>query len=163
MNLRYAMNLKIEMIEDNFDDWETLLKLLHSAFSYQNSRIDPPSSLYLLNIQTLAEKAKQEKLYIALNHGELVGCIFAKAQLGSLYIGKFATWPSLQGKGIGKYLLNAVTIDGKRNGFSALELQVRIELTENQAAFAKLGFVQTGTTTHAGFKHATSVTMQKRI
>jgi hypothetical protein len=48
-------------------------------------------------------------------------------------------------------------------GRTALELQTRVELTGNQAAFARLGFRETGRTAHEGFDRPTSVTMRKEI
>jgi phosphinothricin acetyltransferase len=41
-----------------------------------------------------------------------------------------------------------------------LELKTRVELVENQAAFARMGFVEIGQTSHAGFPNPTSVTMR---
>ena len=43
-------------------------------------------------------------------------------------------------------------------GLPVLELQTRVELTENHAAFRALGFAQTGATAHPGFDRPTSLT-----
>ena len=53
------------------------------------------------------------------------------------------------------------TTDILKAGKPMLELQTRIELTANQAAFRKLGFHETARTAHAGYDRPTSVTMRK--
>ncbi|TIV92899.1 MAG: GNAT family N-acetyltransferase, partial [Mesorhizobium sp.] len=49
----------------------------------------------------------------------------------------------------------------RARGKDAIELQSRIELTANHAAFARLGFRETGRTAHAGYDRSTSITMRK--
>ncbi len=39
------MTVEIKRATAGFSDWEVLLKLLQDAFTYQNGRIDPPSSV----------------------------------------------------------------------------------------------------------------------
>jgi hypothetical protein len=53
--------------------------------------------------------------------------------------------------------------DAKILGLAALELESRIELTENHQAFAALGFTKTGETAHPGYNRATSITMRKPV
>ena len=46
-------------------------------------------------------------------------------------------------------------------GHDRLELQVRIELVENQQAFAKMGFVKVSENCHPGYGCVSEITMQK--
>jgi hypothetical protein len=46
-------------------------------------------------------------------------------------------------------------------GKGAIELQTRVELAGNHAAFARLGFRQTERTAHKGYDRPTSITMRK--
>ena len=48
-------------------------------------------------------------------------------------------------------------------GLGWLELQVRVELVENQNAFAKMGFVKTTENCGPGYDHVTEITMQKNL
>lgn len=139
------------------------MNLLHSAFAYQNDRIDPPSSLHTLDAESIALKAKDEHLFLAVEDGELVGCVFAKPRPGSLYVGKLAVWPHRQGQGIGRLLMQAAEDFARQTGHAALELDTRIELTENQRTFAALGFVKTAEHAHAGYHRTTFITMQKPL
>jgi hypothetical protein len=48
-------------------------------------------------------------------------------------------------------------------GFPTLELQSRVELVENHAAFTAMGFTQTEATAHAGYGRPTSLTFRKPV
>ncbi len=147
----------------SFARWHDLLQLLHAAFAYQHARIDPPSSLLKLDAQSLAAKAREEALFVATDHDELVGCVFARPKAGSLYIGKFAVLPGRQGRKIGARLLDAVERFALHAGFASIELDTRIELTENHATFGRLGFVKVAEGAHAGYDRITFITMRKRL
>ena len=78
----------------------------------------------------------------------------------ALHIGKLAVRPGLHGSGIGKALVAAAQAEARALDLKALELQTRIELTENHAAFARMGFVKVGETAHPGYERPTSITMR---
>ncbi|SLN34598.1 hypothetical protein ROH8110_01726 [Roseovarius halotolerans] len=48
-------------------------------------------------------------------------------------------------------------------GLSGLELETRIELTENHETFRRLGFVKSGEGAHKGFERSTYIIMRKNI
>lgn len=78
----------------------------------------------------------------------------------ALYVGKLAVRPGMQGQGIGRALVAAAREEARARGLPALELQTRIELAENHAAFARMGFVKVAETAHPGFARPTSITMR---
>jgi ribosomal protein S18 acetylase RimI-like enzyme len=157
------MNATISEVDSKFNNWQGLLALLHQAFEYQNDRINPPSSLHKLDVASISKKSQQEKLYLAWQEKELVGCVFIREQKDSMYVGKLAIKYGYQGLGIGKQLMTQAQNYAKSCGFNDLELQVRIELIENQQTFKRMGFVESGRTIHAGFSQPTSITMRKKI
>src|ERR1019366_3127695 len=125
------MSVEITQAPSDFSQWEELLALIHEAFAFQYSRIDPPSSLHRLDAISLAAKAHEETLFLAVAQENVVGCVFAKPKGTALYIGKFAVSPQHQGLGIGRKLLHAAEALAREQGLDALELETRIELTEN--------------------------------
>ena len=76
---------------------------------------------------------------------------------------KLAVWPERQGQGTGHRLMQAAEDLARRSGLAALELETRIELTENHTTFAALGFVKTAELAHAGYDRPTYIRMQKRL
>ncbi|MDG4883510.1 GNAT family N-acetyltransferase [Mesorhizobium sp. WSM4884] len=153
--------LLVTELPPDFARWDELLALILRAFAYMDDAIDPPSSAHLLTPEGLRRKAGQETAFLAVENGHIVGCVFALERAKDFYVGKLAVEPSLQGRGIGGRLMQAVEDLARRHGKYAIELQTRIELIANQAAFARLGFRETGRTAHAGYDRPTSITMRK--
>jgi GNAT superfamily N-acetyltransferase len=157
------MTVEIIQASRAFDQWAALLDLLHAAFDYQRERIDPPSSLYRLDAESLARKAQEEALFLAVEAGEMVGCAFAKVKPDCVYVGKVAVTPGRQGMGIGRRLMQAVERFAQTTGKPVLELETRIELVENHRTFSAFGFVRTAEHAHAGYTRTTFITMQKPL
>jgi len=116
-----------------------------------------------LTADGLGEKAKRETGFLAVENGRIVGCVFGLERERDLYVGKLAVEPRLQGQGIGTRLMQAVEDLARERDKDAIELETRIELTANHAAFARLGFRETGRTAHAGHDRPTSITMRKAL
>jgi ribosomal protein S18 acetylase RimI-like enzyme len=137
--------------------------LILDAFGYMESRINPPSSALRLTAASMKADADKGALLLAERAGEIVGCVFAQVKGDALYIGKLAVRPGLQGAGIGRKLVDAAREEARRRDLPMLELQTRVELVENHATFARMGFVKTGESAHQGFDRATSITMRAPV
>lgn len=155
--------ITITRLPRHFADWDGLLALIIEAFAYMDGVVDPPSSVHQLTPQALIEKATQETCFVAIDNGRLIGCIFAHERADHVYIGKLSITKIYQRRAVGRALLQAVETQAKALGKPVLELQTRVELTGNQAAFARLGFRETERTAHAGYGRPTSLTMRKQL
>src|SRR3546814_12820806 len=71
--------------------------------------------------------------------------------------------PGLQGRGLARRMLALAEASARARGFKALELQARIELTENHRAFAALGFEKVGEGSHPGYTRPTDINFRKRL
>ena len=147
----------------DFSDWEQVRLLILDAFAYMAPRIDPPSSALRLTATSMQADAESGALLLAYRADDLVGCVFARPKNDALYVGKLAVSPALQGAGIGRKLIEAARAEARRRGIGMLELETRIELTENHATFARMGFVKTAETAHAGFDRPTSIVMRAPV
>ena len=147
----------------DFTDWEQVRALILAAFASMDGRINPPSSALRLTAQSMKADAEKGALLLAERGGDLVGCVFAQTKGDALYLGKLAVRPGLQGAGIGRKLVDAARAEARRLGLGMLELQTRVELIENHATFARMGFVKTGETAHDGFDRPTSITMRAKV
>ena len=159
--MRNVPTVLIERLPTGFGRWEEVLLLINRSFAYMDGVIDPPSSARRLTAEGLRRKAEEETGFLATSEGRVIGCIFVVERENGCYIGKLAVEPQLQGQGIGKKLVEAAEEFAGARGKTALELQTRIELTANHAAFARLGFCETARTAHAGYDRPTSITMRK--
>jgi predicted N-acetyltransferase YhbS len=151
----------ITQLRPDFEHWDDVLALIMRAFAYMDCVIDPPSSAHLLTVDNLKAKAGQEMGLLALKDGRVVGCVFVLERTDDFYVGKLAVEPDFQGQGIGKQLMQAVENLVRGRNKVAIELQTRIELDGNHAAFARLGFREIERTAHQGYDRPTSITMRK--
>ena len=140
-----------------------LLNLLHHAFAYMEGRIDPPSSLHRLNGEALQRKIAEEDLFIAVDGGRLIGCVFAKINIDHIYLGKLAVHQDYRGKGLCRQLIAEVEQLTRQCKLPGVELETRVELTENHRLFEYLGFVKVAENSHEGYYQPTSYRYLKKV
>lgn len=155
--------ISVQRASPDFRDWDGLLELLRAAFACQEHRIDPPSSVYGLDARSLAAKASQEQLFLAGVESDVAGCVFVNEHPSLLHISKLAVWPQLQGRGIGRSLMSAVESFARETGRTVLELETRVELTENHRTFESLGFDKVSEHAHEGYDRPTYIRMRKSL
>jgi GNAT superfamily N-acetyltransferase len=112
---------------------------------------------------SLAELAAEGLCLLANLDDAPIGCLFCSPREDALYVGKLAVDPDHQGEGIGRALLDAAENAARAASLPALELQTRVEMTENHAAFTAMGFVLAGETAHPGYDRPTSITMRREL
>lgn len=143
------------------EDWPAIRALVADAFAFMEGRIDPPSSLRRWTAETFAAEAADGAAYLAEAEGRPVGFVTTRPEAGRLYIGKLAVAADRRGRGLGRALVEAAADEAARRGLDGLSLGARIELVENHAAFAAMGFVRAGETAHPGFDRPTSLAMAR--
>ncbi len=153
----------VETNPPDFDDWRALHRLLAESFAEMEGRIDPPSSMARLGVEQLAAKARAEDLFLIRDQTRPLACLFGKLTGRSYYIGKLSAAVQHRRRGFARALITAAAHHGQALGASALELESRVELVENHATFAALGFQQVGATTHPGYDRPTSLTFRRPI
>ena len=140
--------------------WPPILALLHEAFAYREGRIDPPSSLRDLTPEALTRQTETGEIWVI---GAPVACVFLTPKPGALYVGKLAVVASHRGQGLARRLIDLAEARARERGLPALELQTRVELVENQAAFLAMGFREVERTAHEGYERPTSITYRRAV
>ena len=141
-------------------DWRNVLELGVGVFAYMEDRIDPAASAQRLPVDAMRTQSEDGIVLLAEAGAALVGCVFLTRRPDVMYLGKLAVETGRQGQGIGRQLFEVAADAARAEGYREIELQARVELTENHVAFAAMGFRETGRTTHAGYDRPTSVTMR---
>ena len=139
------------------DDLGPVLDMLHSAFAYMEGRIDPPSSLARMTVESLARDAAEHELWVI--PGPLA-CVILTPEPDYLYVGKLAVADAARGQGLAWQLMQLAMVRAKVLGLPKLQLQTRIELVENQRLFTRMGFAEVARTAHAGYDRPTSITYE---
>ena len=142
-------------------DWAAVLALIQREFAYMQGRIDPPSSMHTLTAATIAEQAATGEVWLI--GAEPLACVFLTPKPPFLYVGKLAVAGQARGRGLARRLVDVAVGRAQAMGLAGLQLQTRVELVENHAAFAAMGFVQTAATAHAGYDRPTSLTMTRAL
>ena len=141
-------------------DWQNVLELVLAAFAYMEDRIDPASSAYRLTVEAIRTQSEDGIVLLAEARVGLVGCVFLTRRPDVMYLGKLAVETARQGQAIGRQLFEVAADAARAEGYREVELQARVELTENYVAFAAMGFRETRRTAHSGYDLPTSVTMR---
>jgi len=155
--------MRISTSSEGFSAWSDLVNLVREAFAFMDGRIDPPSSLTKMGVEEFKAKAAEETLIVAHEDQTLVGCAFAAVRDDCVYVGKLAVAQSARRKGVARRLFAEADEIARRHGRRFLELQTRVELVENHATFAALGFTKIAETAHPGYDRATSITMRRLV
>ncbi len=142
-------------------DWAALLHLIRSEFAYMDARIDPPSSMLALTADSMAEQARAGEIWVIGT--PVVACVFLTRRPEVLYVGKMAVAATHRGQGLARRLIEMADTRARALGLPRLELQTRVELVENHAAFAAMGFVKTAETAHPGYTRPTAFTFQRPV
>ena len=140
--------------------WPGILDLLHAAFADMAGRIDPPSLVAALTPEALTRQSLTGEIWVI---GAPVACMVLTPQPQALYLGKLAVAQAHRGQGLARSLVDLATGRARALGLPAVELQTRIELTENQTLFQALGFTETVRTAHPGFDRPTSITYRRAL
>lgn len=142
-------------------DWPALLALIQSAFAFMEGRIDPPSSMHTLTPDSIATQAQTGEVWVI--GAPPVACVFLTPKPQALYVGKLAVAAGHRRQGLARRLIDLAETRARALDLPALELQTRVELTENHATFRALGFVEVARTAHPGFDRPTSVTFRRAV
>lgn len=140
-----------------------VLALIRTTFAYMEGRIDPPSSMHRLTLAELEVQAETAEVWVIEESGRVVACVMLTPKAGALYLGKLAVAVTHRGRGLARRLVALAEERARALGLPAVELQSRVELTENHSAFAALGFRVAAETAHPGFDRPTSLTFVKPI
>ncbi len=122
-------------------------------------RIDPPSSIARMDVDAIARQSETGEIWVI--GSPAIACIFLTPRDGALYLGKIAVASGHRNRGHARRLIAVAEDRARALGLGALELQSRVELIENHAAFAALGFRQIELTAHEGYAQPTSITFRK--
>lgn len=146
----------------NPDDGPAVMSLLQAAFAGMHARIDPPSSLRGLTRDALFASGE---VWIIGGPTETppVACVILTPRADVLYVGKLAVDLRWRGRGLARRLIAHAEARARALGLAALELQVRVELVENHAAFVAMGFTKVAETAHPGYLRVTSFTYRKKV
>ena len=136
-----------------------VLTLVQRSFAFMDGRIDPPSSMHRLGRDDIRNHCANGEVWVLGD--PVVATMFLKERAGWLYLSKLAVDHAMRGQGLARRLVEHATMRAKDMNLNGVELETRVELVENHAAFGRMGFVKTGEGAHDGFDRPTYIRMRR--
>jgi GNAT superfamily N-acetyltransferase len=133
--------------------------MLRREFAYMDERIDPPSSVGRLSVEDLSSGGGE----VWAIGAPPLACVVLTPKGQCMYIGKLAVRSEDRGKGLARLLVDYAEFRARQLGHSWLELETRIELTENHRTFEAMGFSELERTSHPGYERVTSITYRRSV
>ncbi len=97
------------------------------------------------------EVIRQRRVTVAENEQGIVGVLVLDVTEEGFLLENIAVHPSLHGKGLGRELLQLADAEARRAGFGSIYLYTHERMTENQALYAKIGYVEYDRRSEKGF------------
>ena len=135
------------------------LDVMRTAFAGMDGRIDPPSSLASMTLDSMKRTAGEAEIWVVGD--PVAGTVILTPKDKVLHVAKLAV--ADKRTGLGRALMALAEERAVALGFEWLELQSRVELVEVHVVFKRLGFVEVMRTTHEGYVRPTSIVFRKRV
>jgi len=141
---------------------EAVHRLTLAAFAEQ-AGLDPPSGAVREDLAGVREDLARHGGALAMLDGEAAGCLRLDDPGDHLHVRRVAVRPDLQGRGVGRALMEWCQVEAKRRGHAEVRVGVRRALPGNLAFYERLGFQVTGSHSHPGYQEVTWYSMAKRL
>jgi ribosomal protein S18 acetylase RimI-like enzyme len=120
-------------------DVPRLTELVRAAYSHYVERLGgPPRPM----TDDYAGVVRSHRVTVAERDGEIAGLIVLAQDAEGLVVDNVAVDPARQGSGVGRALLRHAEVAARRAGFTSIRLYTHEKMTENQALYAGIGYVE---------------------
>ena len=140
-----------------------VLALIRTEFGDMDGRIDPPTSMHRLTAAGVRRQAKAGEVWVIGPAEAPLACVFLTPKPGALYLGKLAVARAARGRGLARRLVELAQSRARALGLPSLDLKIRVELVDNHAVFARLGFTRVAGSAHPGYDRVTSWIYRKTV
>ena len=93
-------------------------------------------------LEDYAEVINHFQVHIAAIDSKVVGAIVLKVTDEGFYLDNVAVRPSVQGKGVGRLLLELADAEARRQGYESIYLATHELMTENRSLYTRIGYVE---------------------
>ncbi len=139
--MKIPSNLSIEptLRPANAADTAAVAGCVIAAFSPYVASIGKPPAPMLLDFAAVIAAGQ---VWVAESDGQVAGVLVQYEAVEGFYIDTVAVLPALQGRGIGRALLEYAELEALRRGYHSIYLCTNVKMTANQLLYPKIGYVE---------------------
>jgi ribosomal protein S18 acetylase RimI-like enzyme len=130
---------------------------VHAAYRHYIERIGKPPGPML---EDYAKVIRERQVTVAVRDGAIVGVLVLGEMEEGFRLINVAVHPSLRGQGLGRTLLQLAESVARRLGYDTVHLSTNEKMTENQALYAGIGYVEYDRRVEQGYSR---VYMKKKL
>jgi Acetyltransferase (GNAT) family. len=120
-------------------DADAVMECVHEAFSYYIERMGlKPGPMLMDYVHEIIE----HQVSVVEIRDQIIGVLVMKIKEEGFLLDVIAVNPHFQGIGIGKLMLEFAESEAQRQGYTSIYLYTHEKMTENQALYAKIGYVE---------------------
>jgi len=138
-------------------DAAAIAAIVRDAYGMYLPRMPKPPGPMLDDYDAVVARGEASALEI---DGRIAGIIVLVDEPDHLLLENVAVAPSHKGQGLGRRLVEFAEAEARRRGFAEVRLYTHETMTENQALYRRLGFVETHRARQDGYAR---VFMSKRL
>lgn len=139
------------------DDVPQLAELVDAAYGHYVERIGRPPRPMTVDYEQVV---RDRQVFVAERDGEMAGLIVLGPAEEGFLVDNVAVRPPHQGNGVGRSLLEHAEVAARDAGYESVYLYTHEKMTENQALYARIGYVEYDRRDHGG---ATVVYLRKQL
>jgi len=120
-------------------DVQAITECVHAAYRHYVERIGKPPGPML---EDYAQVMQEREVSVAERAGTVLGVVVLEQTQEGFLLENVAVHPSSRGTGVGRQLLEFAEAEARRQGYPSIYLYTHQKMTENQALYAKIGYVE---------------------
>ena len=128
-------------------DASAVTACVNAAYRNYVGRIGRPSGPLT---EDYAKVIRERRVSVAERCGKITGVLVLAVTDEGFLLENVAVDPSHQGQGLGKTLIEFAEAEAQREGYQSIYLYTHEKMTENQALYAKIGYVEFDRRTEKG-------------
>lgn len=132
-------------------------EVVHAAYRHYVARIGQPPGPML---DDYAQRIANGQAWVLEDAGTIAGVLVLEERADGFLLDNVAVLPDRHSRGFGRALVAFAEAEARRRGWGEIRLYTHALMTENQALYRRLGFVETARLQEKGFDR---VYMVKRL
>jgi predicted N-acetyltransferase YhbS len=158
-----AKSANIQYREATDEDIPQILAAIKAAHAEYVGLFDPPTSEEQRTVEKIKKELQEATAVVADHNHTIIGSVFFRCRDDGLHLNRLSVLPDWRGQEIGRQLLEIVEGKTAEMGLKKVTLSIRVNLSENEVYFQKLGYEFAAYGSHEGYTEPTYMLLAKQL